>query len=124
MNTADRSIALVDAAMRRRFYFLEMAPAVAPVSDVLAKWLAKHGMSDVPAQLLAELNRRLGDPDAAIGPSYLMTKSVMEPGRLERIWAHAILPLLQERFYGTGEDLKRYSLSAIRAAITTTSNED
>jgi len=122
MNTADRSIALVDAAMRRRFYFLEMAPSSAPVSDVLAKWLSKQGMSDAPARLLAELNRRLGDPDAAIGPSYLMTKSVMEPGRIERIWAHAILPLLEERFYGTGEDLKRYSLATIRAAIDADTN--
>lgn len=122
MNTADRSIALVDAAMRRRFYFVEMAPSVAPISSVLAKWLSQHGMSDTPARLLAELNHRLGDPDAAIGPSYLMTKSVMVPGRLERIWAHAILPLLEERFYGTGEDLKRYSLDAIRAAVETRSS--
>lgn len=122
MNTADRSIALVDAAMRRRFYFLEMAPSSPPVSDVLAKWLSKQGMSDAPARLLAELNRRLGDPDAAIGPSYLMTNSVMEPGRLERIWAHAILPLLEERFYGTGEDLTRYSLASIRAAINAAAN--
>ena len=117
MNTADRSIALVDAAMRRRFYFVEMAPSAAPVSGVLAKWLARSGMPDAPAELLAELNRRIGDPDAAIGPSYLMTASVMEPGRLERIWAHAILPLLEERFHGTGEDLKKFSLSAVRAGI-------
>ncbi|WP_136610077.1 McrB family protein [Sinomonas albida] len=124
MNTADRSIALVDAAMRRRFYFLEMAPSAAPVSEVLPKWLARHGMSDAPALLLAELNRRLGDPDAAIGPSYLMSRSVTEPGRLERIWAHAILPLLEERFYGSGEDLKQYSLGAVRAAIDGAANED
>lgn len=124
MNTADRSIALVDAAMRRRFYFLEMAPASAPVRDVLRKWLAQRGMPDAPARLLAELNKRLGDPDAAIGPSYLMTKSIMEPGRLERIWVHAILPLLEERYYGTGEDLKRFSLDAIRAAIDNAPNED
>ncbi|MGH1549202.1 McrB family protein [Leifsonia poae] len=117
MNTADRSIALVDAAMRRRFYFVEMAPAAAPVSDVLAKWLAQNGMPDEPAHLLAELNRRLGDPDVAIGPSYLMTPTVMDSGRLERIWAHAILPLLEERFYGTGEDLDRFSLNAVRAGI-------
>ena len=48
----------------------------------------------------------------------------MEPGRLERIWAHAILPLLEERFYGTGEDLKRYSLDVIRAAIDRTASEN
>lgn len=117
MNTADRSIALVDAAMRRRFYFVEMSPAVAPVSEMLSRWLAARGMSDEPARLLAELNTRLGDPDAAIGPSYLMTEHVLKPGRLERIWMHGIMPLLEERYYGNRDELKRFSLESIRAAV-------
>lgn len=117
MNTADRSIALVDAAMRRRFYFVEMSPAVAPVSEILSRWLAARGMSDEPARLLAELNTRLGDPDAAIGPSYLMTEHILKPGRLERIWTHGIIPLLEERFYGNREELKRFSLQSIRATL-------
>lgn len=117
MNTADRSIALVDAAMRRRFYFVEMSPAVAPVSEMLSRWLAARGMSDEPARLLAELNSRLGDPDAAIGPSYLMTEQILKLGRLERIWTHGIMPLLEERFYGNRDELKRFSLDSIRAAI-------
>ena len=121
MNTADRSIALVDAAMRRRFYFVEMSPAVAPVSEMLGRWLGARGMSDEPARLLAELNARLGDPDAAIGPSYLMTERVLEPGRLERIWAHGIMPLLEERFYGNRDELARFSLASVRAAISPSS---
>ena len=39
MNTADRSIALVDAALRRRFYFVPFIPTAEPVKDVLGKWL-------------------------------------------------------------------------------------
>lgn len=117
MNTADRSIALVDAAMRRRFYFVELSPTSKPVDSLLAKWLADRNMPDYPARLLAELNRRLNDPEASIGPSYLMTDKITEPGRLERIWDHAIMPLLDERFYGTGEDLNRFSLASVRRAV-------
>ena len=94
-----------------------MSPAVAPVSEMLSRWLAVRGMSDEPARLLAELNARLGDPDAAIGPSYLMTEHILKPGRLERIWTHGIMPLLEERFYGNRAELTRFSLDSIRAAI-------
>lgn len=117
MNTADRSIALVDAAMRRRFYFVEMSPTAAPVAGLLASWLADRGLSTQPAKLLAELNRRIDDPDASIGPSYLMTDKVEHPKHLQRIWDHAIMPLLEERFYGTGEDMTRFSLASIQSAV-------
>jgi 5-methylcytosine-specific restriction protein B len=117
MNTADRSIALVDAAMRRRFYFVELAPGAEPINGLLSRWLAARGMDDTPSRLLAELNSRLDEPDAAIGPSYLMTDDIGKPGRLEMIWQHAIFPLLEERFYGTGKSLERFSLDSIRAAV-------
>ncbi len=117
MNTADRSIALVDAAMRRRFYFVEMAPSTPPVDGLLARWLKAQKKDERPARLLAELNDRLGDPDAAIGPSYLMNEKIEEDGVLERIWAHAIMPVLEERFYGTNQTLDRFGLSSIAAAV-------
>jgi 5-methylcytosine-specific restriction enzyme B len=105
MNTADRSIALVDAAMRRRFYFVELAPGAEPIKGLLSRWLAARDLDDTPSRLLSELNSRLSEPDAAIGPSYLMTDDVSKPGRLEMIWQHAILPLLEERFVGGHEKL-------------------
>lgn len=103
--------------MRRRFYFAEMAPAEYPVNGVLSRWLAKHSLPDLPALLLDELNRRLDDPDSAIGPSYFMSDKIMEPGHLERIWKHAILPLLEERFYGHRDELARFSLKVVRTAV-------
>jgi len=117
MNTADRSIALVDGALRRRFYFEGMIPTRQPVSSVLKGWLAAHDLPPEPAALLAALNQAIDDEDFSIGPSYLITKDATPPN-LELIWAHSVLPLLEEHYYGTGRDLEReFGLAAIRKRI-------
>ncbi|WP_344607177.1 McrB family protein [Sporichthya brevicatena] len=115
MNTADRSIALVDAAMRRRFYFQGLFPTEAPVDGVLTKWLTRHRLPPEPAALLNALNDAIGDPDFAVGPSYLMTPRVGLPGGLERIWRTGILPLLAEHYFGEGRDIDaEFGLDALR----------
>jgi 5-methylcytosine-specific restriction enzyme B len=123
MNTADRSIALVDSALRRRFYFVPFLPGDPPIRDVLVGWLNSKGYDDEPARLLEELNAALADRGAsgdefAIGPSYFITKDG-EPD-VERVWSHAIMPLLEERFYGglTREQIEsEFGLRAIRARL-------
>ena len=119
MNTADRSIALVDAAMRRRFAFVSLHPSEPPTSGVLRRWLAARPQLDPGvADLLDELNSRIDDPDFKIGPSYFMRKAVHEPDGLERAWRTAILPLLEEHHYGDGTDVRaRYGLDPIRARV-------
>jgi MoxR-like ATPase len=117
MNTADRSIALVDAALRRRFYFIEFAPTEEPVKSVLRKWLEKHELDEEPARLLDALNERIARDEIAIGPSYLMTNDGRPPN-LERVWTHAILPVLEEHLYGSGRDVaKEFGLDALRQAL-------
>lgn len=118
MNTADRSIALVDSALRRRFYFVEFSPTVAPVRDVLGQWLTEHHLDEEPARLLTELNRRMDSREFAIGPSYFMTADASEPN-LERIWEHAIVPLLEEHFYGTERDVRdEFGLETLRRGLS------
>ncbi|MET8954755.1 DUF4357 domain-containing protein [Streptomyces sp. NPDC004533] len=118
MNTADRSIALVDAAMRRRFAFVELSPRAEPTSGLLRRWLAEEGKGTEPADLLDALNSRIDDPDFRIGPSYLMKKGVYREGGLERTWRTKILPLLEEHHYGEGVDVEqRYGLAALRESL-------
>lgn len=118
MNTADRSIALVDAAMRRRFAFIELSPTEEPTRGLLHRWLARERRELEPALLLEALNARIDDPDFKIGPSYLMKPGVYREGGLERTWRTKILPLLEEHHYGEGIDVsRRYGLTALRKAI-------
>ncbi len=117
MNTADRSIALVDAAIRRRFAFVALDPRVEPTRSLLRRWSKRHGLPYVAAELLEELNRRIDDPDFQIGPSYFMRSSAPDafaPERLAGIWKTDIIPLLEEHFYGQWDAIAdRFSLDSI-----------
>ncbi|HEX8072154.1 MAG TPA: AAA family ATPase [Pyrinomonadaceae bacterium] len=100
MNTADRSIALLDLALRRRFTFVEMMPR----PDVIEPGVV--GGVDLRA-LLGALNRRvsaLRDRDHQIGHSYLM--GLRAEDELHFAWYRRVVPLLQEYFYNDGERLR------------------
>lgn len=99
MNTADRSIALLDLALRRRFTFVEMPPDPTLLSTDVAGVNVRA--------LLTRLNKRVAallDRDHQIGHSYLMDASDAEG--LHFAWYHRIVPLLQEYFYHDGERLQ------------------
>ncbi len=121
MNTADRSIALIDAAMRRRFAFFSLDPDTEPTKSLLGRWSVHHGLGTTASRLLTELNKRIEDPDFRIGPSYFMTRTAPDahsPERLARTWRTSILPLLQEHHYGEWESVqRRYQLPSLLAAI-------
>lgn len=118
MNTVDRSIALVDAAMRRRFYFSALLPDRPPIDGLLAAWLQANQLPSAVAAIHNELNRRIGDPEVAIGPSYFMEPDIGVPGVLELVWEHAIIPQLEEHHFGTSVNIQdRYNLTAIRQAV-------
>ena len=115
MNTADRSIALVDLALRRRFYFVEFHPNEEPIKDLLRRWLTKHGQDTRVADLVDRANAELQDHHAAIGPSYFMKKDLDETS-VRRIWKHSILPYIEERLFGEIDRVKEFDIDKLRGA--------
>ena len=80
--------------------------------------IANH-LSPEIAAIHAELNRRIGDPEVAIGPSYFMEKDIDGPDVLDLVWEHAVIPQLEEHHFGTSVDVSnRYNLNAIRNSAT------
>ena len=106
MNTADRSLAQIDYALRRRFYFYSLQPVVEGSAPVLARWLEKQEMSPAARasvlSLFIALNRRVQaelDEHFQVGHSYFMHPDIFKEERQDRIWRHEIEPLLEEYFY-------------------------
>ncbi len=102
MNTADRSVEALDAALRRRFSFEEMPPKPTLIATD-GKLKAENGIlgsNDLPL-VLNTINRRIEkllDKDHQIGHSYFM--SVSNLGELKAAFQNKIIPLLQEYFFG------------------------
>jgi len=107
MNTADRSIALVDIALRRRFGFIEMAPSFEVLkSEHIERNKEELQMSDVYEYLIKsveavkKINENIVDElgrDKQIGHSFFF--KVFNQKDLMMVWQYEILPLLEEYYY-------------------------
>ncbi len=108
MNTADRSIALMDTALRRRFHFEEMMPDLKVVEKL-------NNIDSINIKTLLEtINKRieyLYDRDHQIGHAYFMSlKDIADKEQkeieLDNIFRNKIIPLLQEYFYDDWEKIQ------------------
>lgn len=99
MNTADRSITLLDVALRRRFTFVEVPPATEHLGIVDGLALGAL-LKALNAQIVRVLDR-----DHAIGHAYLTGTGAMTARELRFRWKHKIVPLLQEYFYADEDQL-------------------
>ncbi len=118
MNTADKSIALLDVALRRRFKFFEIEPS----AEILRKYYEKKirkgqikfegvKLSDLTG-IFKKLNNKIGediDKHHKIGHSYFMKKEGMvDKEYLMNIWEFEIKPLLEEYFFDESYKVKEY----------------
>ena len=103
MNTADRSIALLDIALRRRFNFIEMPPKY----DLLREKIEVENDKIELQELLKAINTRIEfllDKDHLIGHSYFINIKTFE--ELKEVFRNSIMPLLQEYFYDDFEKIR------------------
>jgi 5-methylcytosine-specific restriction protein B len=107
MNTTDRSLAQIDYALRRRFYFYRLMPVSGGRAPVLERWLAtqasfsgaeRESVLTLFLNLNARIRQELGE-HFQIGHSYLMKPEIQTAVGQRRAWDYAIVPLLEEYFY-------------------------
>lgn len=105
MNTADRSIALVDFALRRRFHAFRFGADV----ELLRRWLDQHHTSVPYALPLYEAltNEAIEDPNMKIGPSHFMQEGMTDED-LRLVWDYSILPYLEEYYFEDTNQVKKW----------------
>lgn len=102
MNTADKSISLIDTALRRRFEFVEMTPDANKIDDPVLK--------DVFVKLNTGLAKELDGTDLLIGHAYFIGKTAAD---LCQIMNRSIIPLLYEYFYDSGKKVENQLKNAL-----------
>lgn len=94
MNTADKSISLIDSALRRRFDFIEVAPNPSLIADTTLKVVLE--------KLNEYLEKKLNSTDLLIGHAFFINKTVDE---LTSIMNQKIIPLLYEYFFDNKQEV-------------------
>lgn len=114
MNTADRSLALIDYALRRRFSFFEMKPGFdSEVFKVYLKEKDNVRLNELVEQV-KELNHQIAADDSLgkgfeIGHSYLCTREAVTDEWLKEVVNYDILPMLREYWFDNKSEVDRWS---------------
>ena len=96
MNTADRSIALVDNALRRRFAFIPVYPNYEVLQHYHQKWQTGFPV-DKLTSILQDVNQAINNQHYELGISFFLTKTLAED--IQDIWQMEIEPYLEEYFF-------------------------
>jgi 5-methylcytosine-specific restriction enzyme B len=113
MNTADRSIAQIDHALRRRFAFIELRTNYV----VLIKYHLNTNFAVMDLiNILKRLNQAIDDKNYEIGISFFLTPNLRED--IEDIWKMEIEPYLEEYFFNNLEKVDEFRWDKIEKQIT------
>ena len=122
MNTADRTISLLDAALRRRFHFVPFFPDEPPIDGLLRRWLKRHKPNlEWVADVVDWVNEQLRDRQAAVGPSHFLRKDLDEEW-VQLVWEYSVVPYLKDQLMGQEErygEFDNFDLHRIRERIKT-----
>ena len=111
MNTADRSIALVDNALRRRFAFIPIYPNY----EVLRQYHQREETGFIVDKLigiLEDVNRAINNKHYELGISFFLTKTLVED--IQDIWQMEIEPYLEEYFFDNQEKMDDFLWDKIK----------
>jgi len=112
MNTADRSIALVDHALRRRFAFL----AVRPNFEILDRYHQTTGFDPSGLEsVLTKVNAAIGDENYSIGVSFFLLRDIEK--QIEAVWTTEIVPYLEEYFFDQPARARMFAWEHVAAEI-------
>ena len=114
MNSADRSIGLLDSALRRRFHFVSFYPTENEMKNLLRDWLAANAPNlEWVADVVDRANLAINNPDFSIGPSHFMKKNLSED-IVRKIWRRSIIPYLEDIFYNRKEEVAQFDFERMR----------
>jgi 5-methylcytosine-specific restriction protein B len=112
MNTADRSIALVDHALRRRFAFISIYPNY----EILRRYHASSGFPvEGLIQILNQLNQQIGNSHYEIGISFFLLSDITE--QIESIWKLEIEPYLEEYFFDQPSKVNQFRWDKVKQQV-------
>jgi len=121
MNTADRSIALVDHALRRRFAFIKIAPNY----NILKRYYEECFINfpiDQLIQVLQDINKMINDPNYEIGISFFMVYNIKD--NLKDIWEMEIEPYLEEYFYNALDKIEQFRWNKVKIKLGLNADEN
>lgn len=120
MNTADRSIAAIDSALRRRFFIRDLRPGEVPMVDVLEHHLDQHAVElKWLTQLPDRANELIRDPDQSVGPSHFLLGDDLTEDTARQAWEFTVMPTLEELFYGQQDRAAALSFDQLKAHVLT-----